>query len=283
MRATTTGIRRSAVLPLLAFVLVAALSVSVASAPAAPDLTAAPERLEIDVSTRNVAVTSNFTGKEIIVFGTVENSRQVSAESGFYDVVVIVEGTKTPLVARKKSNVAGLWINTSAIRFASLPSYYAIASTRPVDEIADVAVMDKLRIGFRHVQFQVASKGPASGIDAKMLDEVKGAIVRLKRKEGLYASNDYNVAFIGRSLFRAAVELPANIPVGPIEARVYLFRSGELLSEATVKLALERAGAERYLHAFAYEQPLLYGLFCVAVAVGAGLLGASLFRKGAPH
>ena len=252
-------------------------------AEAALDGQAAKERIEVDVSSRSVAVTSSFNGTEIIIFGTVENSRQESAESGYYDVVIVVEGAMSPIVARKKSNVGGLWVNTSSIRFASLPIYYAIASTRPIDEIAEPQVLDANGIGFEHVPMSVASKTLTSGVSA---DEIKGyreAIVRLKAKDGLYVKDDYSVAFIGRSLFRATIELPANVPVGAVKARVYLVRAGEVLSEAKATVTLAREGFERLMYDFAHRQPLLYGLFCVALAVGAGLLASILFRKGGAH
>lgn len=241
------------------------------------------ERIEVDVSSRSVAVTSSYNGTEIIVFGTVENSRQASAEAGYYDVVVVVEGALSPIVARKKSNVGGLWVNTSSIRFASLPTYYAIASTRPVDEVAEANVRDAHAIGFSHVPMSIASKTLASGVSAEEAKGFREAIVRLKRKEGLYVSSDYGVAFIGRSLFRATIELPANVPVGPVKARVYLLREGVVLSEATTTVSLSRQGFELLMYNFAHKQPLLYGLFCVALAVGAGLLASTLFRKAGAH
>ena len=111
----------------------------------------AKESVEADASTRQVAITSSYTGTEILVFGTVENSVQPSAEAGTYDVVVVVEGAAAPVVVRRKSEVGGLWFNTNFVRFASLPSYYAIASTRPIDELADHAVLDANQIGFDHV------------------------------------------------------------------------------------------------------------------------------------
>lgn len=283
-----------------AFVIVAAASVGAEAQPAAvapavtPPAADAPrtpglgtakakERIEVDVSSRSVAVTSGFNGTEIIVFGTVENSRQASAEAGFYDVVVVVEGTLSPIVARKKSNVGGLWVNTSSIRFASLPTYYAIASTRPVDEIAEADVRNANAIGFDHVPMSVASTTLVSGVSADEAKKFREAIVRLKRKDGLYVSSDYGVVFIGRSLFRATVELPANVPVGPVKARVYLIREGAVLSEATTTVTLSRQGFELLMYNFAHKQPLLYGLFCVALAVGAGLLASTLFRKAGAH
>ncbi|PPD29797.1 MAG: hypothetical protein CTY20_05020 [Hyphomicrobium sp.] len=260
-------------------VAVLVLGIATPVAHAALEGTVATEQLEVDVSSRSVAVTSGFNGTELVVFGSVANSRQDSPESGYYDVVIVVEGVMSPVVVRRKSSVGGLWINTASIRFGSLPSYYAIASTRPIDEIADADARNLHRIGFSHVPMQVASRGFSSGLSQSELMAFQESVVRLKRKDGLYVSEDYSVAFIGRSLFRAAIGLPANIPVGPVTARVYLFRSGEMLSMADVRVALTRQGLDRYLHTMSKSQPLLYGLLCVALAVGAGMLGSTLFRK----
>ncbi len=261
--------------------LMVALFAAVLAHPAAAaiEVRSGPERIEIDVSTRSIPVTASFSGTEIIVFGSVENSRQPSAESGYYDVVVVLEGALAPLVARKKSNMGGLWINTSVVRFASLPTYYAIASTRPIDEIAESEVRDYHRIGFRHVPMQVASRGLTSGLTSEQVEGFRNAIVRLKQKERLYKSQDYNVSFIGKSLFRATIGLPANIPVGPLKTRVYLFRDGAMLSRAEVTVNLDRQGVERFLHAFAFDQPLLYGILTVCVAVATALVGSALLRR----
>ena len=96
----------------------------------------AKESIEADVSARNIAVTSDFNGTQIVVFGAVDGSQQPSAESGYYDVIIVVEGVPSRMVVRRKGNVAGLWLNTASVIFDNVPSYYAVASNRPIDEIA---------------------------------------------------------------------------------------------------------------------------------------------------
>ncbi len=237
------------------------------------------ESIEADISTRSVAVTSSFTGTQIIVFGAVQNSRQTAPEAGLYDVVVAVEGVKAPLVARRKSNVGGIWINTESARFEALPSYYAIASTRPLAEIAPARTLAQLAIGFDHVV--MTPRGASAALGAKELAEYRQAVTRIKQKESLYVRNDYGVSFIGRGLFRTTIDLPANVPVGPLRARVYLFREGQLLSQYSAPVRLEREGVERFLYGFATRYPLLYGLATVALAAGAGLLASAFFRRAA--
>ena len=237
------------------------------------------ETVQADVSTRSVSITSSFTGTEIVVFGAVDNSRQSSAESGLYDVVIVLEGMPSRIVSRRKSNVAGIWINTQSVTFESIPSYYAIASTRPLDELADPVLLRENDIGLEQVRM-TAIRGWETGLSTADLTEFKTAVIRLKQKEGLYVQEQYGVVFIGRSLFRATIELPANVPVGPLVARVHLLREGQLLSTYTARVNLERQGIERVIYTFAFDHALLYGLFTVAVAVGAGLLASTLFRLG---
>jgi uncharacterized protein (TIGR02186 family) len=249
-----------------------------AQPPALPPGEVPKETVQADVSTRSVAVTSSFTGTEIVVFGAVDNSRQTSAEAGLYDVVVILEGTASELVVRRKSNVAGIWVNTQSLTFVSVPSYYAIASTRPLDEVAPPNVLNENDIGFQHVRMTPV-QGWETGLTTADLQAFRDAVIRIKTREGLYIRNDYDVVFIGRSLFRATIGLPANVPVGPLSAKVFLFRDGQLLSTYNSRVMLEREGVERVLHDFAFKLPFWYGVFVVAVAVSAGLAASTLLQR----
>lgn len=248
--------------------------------PASAQNAAAPvETVEADVSTRSVAITSGFTGTEIIIFGTVENSRQPSAEAGTYDVVVVVEGTPAPVIVRKKARVAGLWINAESIRFASFPSYYAIASTRPIDEFAEPDVLNKNEIGFNHIRMVPSGRAYIGNPDPRETIEFREAVIRLKERDRLYVTADHGVVFIGRSLFRSTITLPPNVPIGPLAARVFLLKDGILLSSYKSKVNMERAGLERFLHDAAFERPFLYALATILLAALAGLAAAFAFQR----
>lgn len=245
---------------------------------ARPVPAAAAESVQADVSTRDVAVTSSFTGTEIVVFGAIDNSRQPSPESGLYDIVVVIEGVASHITVRRKSRVGGIWLNTQGAAYEGVPSYYAIAATRPLDEIASEATMIGYEIGFNHVRM-VPAGGAANRLPAAEQRGFREAVVRIKKKDGLYVQDEYGVVFIGRSLFRATIALPANVSVGPFDTRVYLFRDEKLLSQYTVRLNLERAGIERFLHDFALGRPFFYGLATVALALAAGLAASAVFSK----
>jgi uncharacterized protein (TIGR02186 family) len=241
--------------------------------PAPPALPPPAEGIEVDVSTRTVAITSVFTGTEIVVFGSVDNSRQQSAESGYYDIVVVVEGAAAPAVVREKRRMSGvgIWVNATRMRF-ELPLYRAIASTKPIDEIAEPRELLVNGISFDKI-FAGLNPGKPG------LDAFKGAVMRLKQRDGLYVTQDFGVAFIGRSLFRAGVKLPGNIPIGPLEVRVHLFKDGKVLASKSANVRLERQGLERLIYDFAYEYPIWYGFLAVAMAAGAGLVASAVFQR----
>jgi len=245
-----------------------------ATAPAEPR----PENVEADVSTRSVAVTSSFTGTEIVVFGAIDNARHLESNEEQYEIVITLEGARQRLVARRKSNVTGIWVNTESVTFADVPSYYAIASTRPLDEIADPIVLRQRDIGFEQIPMQ-PERGWATGLSTSDLRKFKSAVIRLKRKERLYVESEFGVRFVGRNLFRATIDLPANVPVGPLATRVYLFRNGQLIDTFESRVQLAREGIERYLHDFAFSYPMLYGIAAVIVAIGAGLAASSIFQR----
>ena len=240
----------------------------------------ARESVEADVSARNIAVTSSFNGTEIVIFGAIDGSQQPSPESGYYDVVIVVEGVPSRQVVRRKGNVAGLWLNTASALFDNVPSYYAVASTRPVEEIAPEEFRALHGIGLQHLKFTPAV-GQKEAISSEDLKAYREAIIRLKLNDRLYVNRDHGVAFTGKSIFRAGILLPANVTVGPFDTKVYLFREEKLLSTYQVRLTLEREGLERYLHSFAYRLPTLYGIVTVMIAVGAGLLASTVFGRSA--
>ena len=168
------------------------------------------------------------------------------------------------------SNAAA--IDRSALEILGVSSAVTVASPLAPE------VLDKNAIGFDSVQMKVKTDAPQWS--AEELAEYRRAVIRLKQKDQLYQKSDYGVAFIGRSLFRSTISLPANVPVGPLIVHTYLFRDGELLSKHSNPVKLQREGLERYLHTFAFDYPMFYGIFAVFLAVVAGLIASAVFKRG---
>lgn len=228
------------------------------------------DSLMSDISSRIIAITSSFTGTSILVFGAV-----VPDGPGKRDVVVVLRGPDQAVKLRRKERVFGIWMNGSAESFDAVPAFYAVAATRPL------AMLDASSSLIRHQIGADQLRLPPHGGDTLPAGEIepyRDALVRLKTGAGLYPPRTTPVTFIGPSLFRAAFEIPSNVPVGNYRVEIYLFKDGELIGAQTSALFVDKIGLERWVYNFAVRQPSLYGLMAIALALLIGWTAGLLFR-----
>ncbi len=244
---------------------------------AASQAAAMPEEIKSDTSSHEVSIETDFSGIRVVVFGAVDNSRQTDENSGFYDVVIVLRGPNESVVARHKERIAGLWVNADAIVFHNAPSFYAVLSTRPLDQIASPEILHKYGLGFDSLDLQPDSESASE--PPETIAAYRRAVIDLKEKAHLYRQDPYKVTFVGRSLFRGTIELPSNVPVGLYTSHVYLFRHGNLLSSDETKVLIDKAGIGQFTYYNAFNRPLLYGIAAVLIAIAAGLAGSMLFRS----
>ena len=260
---------------------VAALSIALHAQTSAPNGTSAPateppatETVNFDLSSRSVTVAPGFTGINLITFGVVGNSRQQSAEQGYYDIVVVIEGARQEMTLQKLGR-AGLFWRPARSVVVEAPSYYGIASTKPLDEIAGSDVLASHKIGFDHVEITLTDVPPSDHRD------VRDAVVRLMRRDGLYRASEYEVSFFSASLFRARVVLPSNVQTGKIDFRTYLLSNGQVLSSNRQQLDMVATpGLETVLQSIVKEYPLRQGAIAlIIVAVALALAQRRLWRQ----
>lgn len=231
----------------------------------------AQSSLVTDISSHLVSVTSDFTGTELLLFGAINiDNDEEGPNRG--DVLVVVRGPENDVIVRRKERVAGIWVNTKAIEFSRVPSFYALASNRPVQEIAPPDVLNRLRIGPSRLNFRATE----SEQETLPFEE---AIVRQKSLANLYSDQETAVYFLGDTLFRTTIAIPTNVPVGDYIAEFYLFKDGELLGAQSSPLFIKKSGLGRQIYDFAYDYPALYGIAAILLALLAGWIASAIFRK----
>jgi len=231
---------------------------------AAPRETGAQE-LIADLSDHLIAITSDFTGTELLVFGAIE---------GEGDVVVIVRGPREEMVVRRKERVFGIWINADSAVFQSVPTFYGIAATRPLEEIGPVETRRLMEIGLDSLRL-----APDEELSEAERIEFEAALIALQQSEGLFPTEPAAVDVVGGRLFRARIPFPAGVPVGTYTADTFLIRDGEVVSAQTSPLVVDKAGFGADIYDFAHNEASLYGVLAIIAAVMAGLLGNFLFRR----
>lgn len=234
-----------------------------------------PESIEIGLSTDRVAITSDFSGADLAIFGALDNADPLIHRQGRYDVVVVLEGPSRPVVVRKKSRVLGVWINTEAETFVNVPVSYSVATTRAPQDITDPDSYKRLALRAANVHIQPLDP---DGNPAKLAEFIQ-ALRERKRETGLYSERVGGVQFLSQSLFRARLTLAPNVPVGTHRARAFLFRNGVFIKETSAPLAILKAGFEQRIFRAAHDYSLLYGVFAVALAIITGWLGRLVFRR----
>jgi uncharacterized protein (TIGR02186 family) len=242
-------------------------------APAEAAEPGAQETVQSDISTREISIQSNFAGIEIVIFGSIDFSHTPSPDEGNYDVITVIRSPDEPLVARRKEHVAGIWVNSAGRTFPGVPGFYAVLATRPFKAIATEDALKALGIGFANLD--LGKRGEDDSKEAAY----RSAVIRLKQDQNLFQEHDDGVSFIGRSLFRASVDLPVNVPLGRYTTAVYLFRDGQLISKSESTLEVSQVGFERAVSQLARNHPFVYGLAAVVIAVVVGLFGWAAFRR----
>jgi uncharacterized protein (TIGR02186 family) len=238
----------------------------------APGKLVAKPRILAQVSQKNVDIGATFSGANLLLFGTVQGvSKSVKP-----DVVVILRGPDTPIVVRHKSRVAGIWMNTRSVTFQTAPGYYALASTGPLDRIADRTWRAVYEIGLDWLHFSPSENGNSS---AQTIANFRDGFVALRQKHGLFSERPGAVELVDNSLFLVRLDLPTRVPVGDYTADVFLFLNGKFSDKTSLDLHVEKRGAERAIYDAAHHAPFQYGLFAVLIALASGWLANLFWRR----
>jgi len=240
------------------------------AAAAAQDSGKTEEALVVALTQDVIHITSNFTGAEFVVYGTIE-APDAFVGADERDIVIIVRGPASATTVRKRGRVSGIWLNTDSVTFEGVPGFYFLASTRPLDGIAAPAVLKRKGIGLANQDW--------AGPKRRDLGEFQKALIRSRTADRLFAEEEGAVEMNGASLFQTRVVMPANVPVGDYRVEAYLFRNGQEISAYSATLVIDKLGIERTLYNFATRSSLFYAMAAILVAVLMGLGAAFVFRE----
>jgi uncharacterized protein (TIGR02186 family) len=220
--------------------------------------------LVADLTSHLIAITTGFTGASVVLFG---------ATDGPGDVIIAVRGPDREMTVRRKSRVAGIWVNTQEVTFANVPSFYAIAASRPVADILSPAAAAFYRLGLANLKLAASTPAPSVVVDA-----FRTALERTQQEAGLFVERMSKVDFLGERLFRATIAFPSNVPTGTYLVEVFLVRDKDVVSGQTTPLVVSKVGVDASVFEFSKRQPGFYGAIAVLTAMVAGWLASLPFR-----
>jgi len=258
--------------------------------------------LESDLSTHYVEIRTNFQGAELLVFGAVTDRPAYSNEP--VDLIVVVRGPPQTVEIRRKAHAGFVWANAESIAARDVPSFYSIASTKPIDEIADNASLERYKIGFDHLAIgfdarlarrSVPPGNPPANLAGEPLPsaepfavaaapadgdivQFRQALTRLLETRHRFRA-DGRLTFIRSNLFRAEIEIPATVPAGQYGAEVFLLQNKAILGATYMVFSIDKKGLEGDIYGLAHDTPLTYGFLAVMIAAIAGWASELVFRR----
>ena len=244
---------------------------------ALPRPAAAAEEVVLGLSQDQVSISTSFDGSEILIFGAVKRETPIP-EGPPLEVVVTVEGPDRPVTVRRKERRFGIWVNVESVEVDSAPSFYAVATSGPWEEV--ISHTEDLRHAIS-VPRAIRSVGAPSGVvDSQAFTD---AVIRIRRDRGLYIRKEGAVDLRESTLFDTAIALPADLTEGMYTARVFLTRDRSVVATYDAVIPVRKVGLERWLFVMSRQQPLLYGLMSLAIAIAAGWGASAVFRLLKPQ
>lgn len=224
-----------------------------------------------EVSQHEIQVRQGFTGTELLLFGAILDPDGQRAGRD-YDIVVVLKGPTQPILLREKQKIAGMWVNADSIALRSAPSFFAVASSRPIREIVDDRTAAIYELGLSWLQLS-----PIGAIDPDEQERFAAGLVDLRQRQGLYTHSDRGVTIRGQVLYQARIKLPSSVQTGTYHAETFAITHGRVIASATAEVEVRKLGFERFVAMFAEQQSLLYGLLAVAISIGMGWLAGRVF------
>ncbi|MCW9042142.1 MAG: TIGR02186 family protein [Pseudopelagicola sp.] len=230
------------------------------------------EEVVLGLSKKHVSITANFDGSEILIFGAVKREAPIP-EGAPLDVVIAISGPAEPLTVRRKEKRFGIWVNTESVEIDAAPSFYAVATSAPFNQaLSDIEDL-------RHkVSIPRAIRSVGAPYEIQDAAAFSKAVIRIRTNNGSYQLRENAVSLDQQTLFRTSIDLPANLTEGDYATRIFLTRNGKVVSQFETVIDVRKVGLERWLYTLSRQQPLLYGLLSLAIAIAAGWGASAAFR-----
>lgn len=230
---------------------------------------AAAQTLLFDLSRPRVSITSAFSGTDILVYGALDAPG---------DVIVTISGAPSRQTVLRKERVLGLWVTGARQTFDNVPTYYAIAATRPLAQILPADGVPGVAITLPE-RLTTLNAQDARRRTATELREFELGLVEAKRRDGLYPEGVAPITMLAGRLFRAELQFPSRLAVGDYEITAYVLRDGQPVAAVSKPLIVSKAGFSADISEWARDEAPLYGGFAIAMALLVGWVTGAIARR----
>jgi uncharacterized protein (TIGR02186 family) len=219
-----------------------------------------------DISENNIKIETNFIGKEVIIFGILNDDQET---------IMTIKGPEKNALIQKKERILGFWFNTKKITYNQIPSIFFIASSNEIEDILPTSTIIKEELSFDYLLENKTSQ--RNFISDISLDTWKSNFVRIKKNKNLF--KEYEIENIDNKLFQTRIFFPSKSIPGEYKVNVYQIKDNLIINNKEKVITLKKSGIGNQIYNFAHKNAAAYGLFAIIFAVLSGFLAATLFRR----
>ena len=250
----------------------AALLLALLTVLAARPARAEDETVVAGMSQNRIAITADFDGSELLIFGAVKRETPIP-DDGALGVIVTISGPLRPVTVRRKARRLGIWVNTDFVDVDLAPSFYAVATSSPWNDIISDTEDLRYKISIPRAIRSVGA--PQTVHDSPVFTD---ALIRIRTAAGLYQLLEGQVTLSQETLFDTSVRLPADLTEGTYRTRILLTRNRRVIDTFETEIDVGKVGLERALFTLAHDQPFVYGILSLVMAITAGWGASAAFR-----
>jgi len=215
------------------------------------------------ISTNEINIDTNFNGTKILLFG---------AKGDAGNIIVAVRGPKKNFIVTKKQKLLGVWYNGKRIIFKDSFSYYSLFSTFDDNRVTN-HLLSQLELGTNNLKFNTNEN------NANENNEFQLQLVNKLERDKLYSTGANKIEFLDETLFKVILNFPKTISRGVYTVEIYLINEDDLVSFQSIPIYVNQVGIGADISDYAYQQPLLYGLLSVIIALVIGWIANYLFVR----
>ncbi len=219
-----------------------------------------------DTSEKEIQIQTDFNGKEIIIFGIIQENQ---------DTIISIKGPEKDTRVLKKERLLGFWFNTKKVIYKKIPSLFFIASSSPINEILNRETIIKEKLHFKELLVNTITQ--RDFIDQKELNKWNDNLIKIKLNEKLF--REYKFQNFDNKLFQTRVFFPANSIPGNYVVTIYEIKNKVIKNQKNKVINIKKSGIGEKVYKFANNKPGTYGFLAIFFAIMSGLFAATVFRR----
>ena len=224
------------------------------------------EEVYFDLSEDNIEIKTDFDGKEVIIFGLLQND---------HDTLLTIKGPLSKMKIQKKERYFGVWINNKQITYSKIPTLFFLSSSNMIDDILPNSIQINDDLNFDKIlNNKTFNQNFIFENDQELWNE---NFVRIKKKQLFY--KEFEMKTFKDKLFQTSVFFPPNTIPGIYYVDIYYIKHKTIMNKDQKKIIVRKTGIGSDIYEFARNRAATYGVFVIIFSILSGLIAATLFRR----